>query len=153
MCLKYHEVGWVTNTSDIIEDMCKVEFIQSCVGFIACQICLYLALRYPIFRWKLCKGCVWENVKKTQDVCIQRSLVTGSRDWCATSQSPKWHMCEACRELKGHDSWSTTRQNVQFGQTVSSQLKLTTYSTCETESPECPIWMKIDFSHFSHTLL
>ena len=122
MCLKYHEVGWVTNTSDIIEDMCKVEFIQSCVGFIACQICLYLALRYPIFRWKLCKGCVWENVKKTQDVCIQRSLTTGSCDWLTIGKSPKLHTCEACRELKGHDSWSTTRQNIQFGQVVSSRL-------------------------------
>ena len=153
MCLKYHEVGWVTNTSDIIEDMCKVEFIQSCVGFIACQICLYLALRYPIFRWKLCKGCVWENVKKTQDVCIQRSLTTGSCDWLTIGKSPKLHTCEACRELKGHDNWSTTRQNIQFGQTIRSRLNLVTCSTHKTESWECLVWMKIDFSHSSHTLL
>ena len=29
-----------------------------------------------------------------------------------TGKSLKWHTYEACRELKGHDSWSTTRQNV-----------------------------------------
>ena len=28
-----------------------------------------LAIRYPVFRWDLCKVCVRENVKKTQDVC------------------------------------------------------------------------------------
>ena len=26
--------------------------------------------------WELCKGCVWESVKKTQVLCIQRSLAT-----------------------------------------------------------------------------
>ena len=39
-----------------------------------------LEIRYPIFRWDLLKGCVSKNVKKTQDVCNQRSLATGSRD-------------------------------------------------------------------------
>jgi len=32
-------------------------------------------------------------VKKTQDVCTQRSL--------ATSKSPKWHTCGACRWVEG----------------------------------------------------
>ena len=63
-----------------------------------------LAIRYPIFRWKLCKGCVWESVKKTQVVCIQRSLATGSRNWLMTSKSPKlphvWRMQEAERSRK-----------------------------------------------------
>ena len=36
-----------------------------------------LAIRYPVFRWELCKGFVWKSVKKTQDVCIPRSLATG----------------------------------------------------------------------------
>ena len=112
-----------------------------------------LAIRYPVFRWELCKGCVWESVKKTQDVCIQRSLATGSRDCLATSKSPKGHTCEACRELKSHDSWSTTGQNIQSGQAVSSQFKIATRSTSKTESPECPVWMKTDFSHSSHTPL
>ena len=52
-----------------------------------------LAIRYPIFRWDLCKGSVGESVKKTQDVCTQRSLATG--------KSPKWHTCGACRGAEG----------------------------------------------------
>ena len=57
-----------------------------------------LAIRYPVFRWKFCKGSVWESVKKSQKCAIQGSLATGSRDWLATSKSPEWHTCEACRE-------------------------------------------------------
>ena len=71
-----------------------------------------LAIRYHVFRWELCKDCVWENVKKTQVVCIQRSLAIGSCEWLATSKSPKCHTCEVCRKLKGHDSWSTTGHKV-----------------------------------------
>ena len=29
-----------------------------------------LAIRYHVFRWELCKGCVWESVKKLKCVCI-----------------------------------------------------------------------------------
>ena len=54
-----------------------------------------LAIRYPVFRWDSCKGSVWENVKKSQKCAIQESL--------ATSKSPEWHMCEACR-----GSWRVT---------------------------------------------
>ena len=52
--------------------------------------------------------------EETQDVCIQRSLATG--------KLPKWHMCEACRDLKGYNNWSTTGQKVQFGLEVISRL-------------------------------
>ena len=83
-----------------------------------------LVIRYPVFRWDLCKGCVWESVKKTQDICNQRSLATRSRDWLITGKSPKWHMCEACRELKGHDSWSTTRQNVPLKYMLMERVKV-----------------------------
>ena len=48
---------------------CKVEFIQSCVGFIPCQIACNLAIRYLVFRWELCKGSVCESMKKVQEVC------------------------------------------------------------------------------------
>ena len=60
-----------------------------------------LAIRYPIFRWDLFKGCVSKNVKKTQDVCNQRSLATGSHDSVVTGKSPKWHMCKACKGSEG----------------------------------------------------
>ena len=43
-------------------------------------------------------------MKKLKLCAVKRSLMTGSRDWHATGKSPKWHMCEACRELKGHDN-------------------------------------------------
>ena len=84
-------------------------------------------------------------MKKLKLCAFKRSFTTG--------KSPKWHMCEACRELKGHDSWSITGQNVQSSQAVSLQLKLATRSTRKIESLECLVWMKIDFSYSSHTLL
>ena len=121
-----------------------------CLYFVP-NLLVISTIKYPVFRWELCKGYVCESVKKTQVVCIQRSLTTRSRDWLAIGKSPKCHTCEACRKLKGHDSWSTTRQKIHSGQAVSSQLKLATRSTCETESPECPIMQKYDFSHFSCT--
>ena len=40
----------------------------------------------------------------------------------ATRKSPKWHACEARRELKGHDSWSTIGQKVQSDLEVISRL-------------------------------
>ena len=79
--------------------------------------------------------------------------MTGSRDWHAIGKSPKWHMSKACRELKGHDNQSTIGKNVQSGQVVSLQLKLVTRSTRKIELPECPVWMKTNFSYSSHTLL
>ena len=103
------------------------------------------ALRYPVFRWELYKGCVWKNVKKTQDVCIKRSLTTG--------KLPKWHTCEVCRKLKGHDSWSTTGQKVQSGLEINSRLKLVTRSSHEAESLECFVLLKTDILHSSRTLL
>ena len=65
--------------------------------------------------------------EETQDVCIQRSLATG--------KSPKWHTCEACTELKGHDSWSTIGQKVQSDLEVISQLKLVTHSSRKARMP------------------
>ena len=81
-----------------------------------------LAIKYPVFRWELCKDCVWESVKKIHVVCIQKSLATRSYDWLMTSKSPKCHTCEARKKLKGHDSWRTTWRKVQSGQAVNSWL-------------------------------
>ena len=36
-----------------------------------------LAIRYPVFKWELCKGSMRESVKKTQDVCNSKEF----RDW------------------------------------------------------------------------
>ena len=75
--------------------------------------------------------------------------MTGSRNW----QIVKVATCEACRELKGHDSWSIIGQKVQFGLIVISRLRLVISSSREAELLECPIWMKYAFPHSSRTLL
>ena len=75
------------------------------------------AIRYLVFRWESCKGCVCESMKNSS-VCAIKSILV-------TDDSPKCHTCEACRKLKGHDNWSTIGQNGQSGQLVISQLKLT----------------------------
>ena len=113
-----------------------------------------LVIRYPIFRWELCKGCVWESVKKTQDVCTQEE----PRNWILRLASD-WQVAKGgtrvkhVGEMKGHDNWSTTGQNFQFGQAVSSWLKLVTRSSRGVESPKCPVWLKHDFLHSLYTLL
>ena len=48
-----------------------------------------LAIRYPVFRWELCKGSVWESVKNTQMCALKKGLATG--------KLLEWHSCEACR--------------------------------------------------------
>ena len=65
-------------------------------------------------------------MKKTQDVCTQEE----SRDWQVAKGGTR---VKHAGELKGHNSWSTTRQNFQSGQTVSSRLKLATRSNHELE--------------------
>ena len=55
------------------------------------------AFRNPVFRWKSCKGSVWESVKKNSRVCTQEGLC----DWISRLASrQRWHTCEACREAK-----------------------------------------------------
>ena len=39
---------------------------------------------------------------KNSSVCAFKTiLVTGTREWLATNDSPKCHMCETCGKLKG----------------------------------------------------
>ena len=89
------------------------------------------AIRYPVFRWESCKGSVWESVKNSSVCAFKSILATWTREWLTTDDSPKCHTCEACRKLKGHESWSTTRQNGQSGLSVISRLELTTYPNRE----------------------
>ena len=79
----------------------RLNLFNQVLAVFCAKFAFILVIRYSVFMWDLCKDCVWESVKKTQDMCNQRSLVTGSRYWLATGKSPKWHPCEACRELKG----------------------------------------------------
>ena len=71
-----------------------------------------LAIRYPVFRWELYKGSVWESVKNTQMCALKKGLATESCDWRVTKGNTR---VKHARELKGHASCSTTRQNFQFG--------------------------------------
>ena len=66
--------------------------------------------------------------------------MTGSRDWQVAKGGTR---VKHERELKGHANCCTTGQNFQSGQVVSLQLKLTTCSSRELESPECPVWLKL----------
>ena len=86
-----------------------------------------LAIRYPVFRWESCKGCVQKSVKNSRVSAFRKVLVTRSHEWLATSDLPKFHSCEVCRKLKGHDSWSITGQKGQSRLAVISRLKLVTY--------------------------
>ena len=88
-------------------------------------------IRYPVLRWESYKGCMWETVKNSSVCAIKSILATGTSEWLAIEDSPKCHTCEACRKLKGYDSWSTTRQKGQSGQSVILRLKLVTCPICE----------------------
>ena len=44
----------------------------------------------------------------------------------------KCHTCEACRKLKGQDSWITTGQKVQSSDSIIWRLKLATHPSHES---------------------
>ena len=71
-----------------------------------------LAIRYPVFRWDLCKGSVRESVKKTQMCTLKKCLATRSRDWRVAKGDTR---VKHVGELKGHASCSTTGENFQSG--------------------------------------
>ena len=89
------------------------------------------AIRYLVFRWESCKGCEWESVKNSSVCAFKRILVTRTRKWLTTDDSPKCHTCEACRKLKGHDSWDTTGQKWQSCQSIIWRLELATCPSCK----------------------
>ena len=91
------------------------------------QFACISAIRYPVFRWESCKGCLWESVKNSSVWAFKEVLVIGSHEWLATGDSLKCHMCEACRKLKGHYSWSITGQKGQSSLAIILRLKLVTH--------------------------
>ena len=52
---------------------CKVEFNQPSYWFHVKFACI-LAISNPVFRWKLCKGCVWECVNKFKCIDLASDL-------------------------------------------------------------------------------
>ena len=105
------------------------------------------AIRYHVFRWELYKDCVWKSVKNSSVWAFREVLTTGYSEWLATGDSPKCHTCEACRKLKGHDSWSTTGQK----RTIWPSSYLATHPN--SKSPKHPVLQKNVSSHSSRTLL
>ena len=81
----------------------------------------------------------------------------GPRD-CISQLAYDWQVAKGgtrvkyAEELKSHASWSTTRQNFQSDQAVSSRLRLVTQSSCEAKSPDHPVWEKLTFHIPTNTL-
>ena len=109
----------------------RLNLCNHVLGLFCAKFACILAIRYPVFRWESSKDCVWESVKNLSVWAFREVLVTGSHEWLMTGDLPTCHTCEACRKLKGHDSWNTTRQKGQFGLVVISWLKLTTHPSSE----------------------
>ena len=83
-------------------------------------------------------------MKKCSSLC----KVAGTRDWTSLVA----HGLQATRsctrakhveKLKYHASWNTTRQKVQTGHSVSSQLELTAQSSREAKLPTSSILEKL----------
>ena len=86
---------------------------------------------------------VYERVwRKRSRVCTQQDLATRSRVWQVAKADTHVKYAE---KLKSHASWSTTEQNFQSDQIVSSRLKLATQSNREIKSPNHSIWEKLTF--------
>ena len=85
------------NLNFVFKIILRLNLINHSVGFISCQFASNSALSNPVFRWKSCKGSVWESVKKSLRMCTQQ----GTRDWISRLAShQKMHMSEASRGAK-----------------------------------------------------
>ena len=130
----------------------RLNLINHFVGFIPYKFACNSALRNPVFRWKLCKGSVWESVKKCSRLCTE----AGTRDWISWV-AHDWQAARGCTQVKHveklnrHTNYSTIGQKVQIGHSVSSQFELMTQSSREAKSPASSILEKltlcIPFTH------
>ena len=97
--------SWVKMNVDVARSSSKAFVRLNLFNHVLALFCAKFTcnsvIRNLVFRWELCKGCMWESVKIWWSAYNQRAF----RD---THQ--KCHMCEVCRKLKGHDSWIITRQ-------------------------------------------
>ena len=129
-----------------------MNLINHFVGFILCQFACNSALRNPVFGWESCKGSVWESVKKCSRLCIE----AGTCDWILWVAC-NWQAARGCTQVKHakklnrHASCSTTRQKVQIGHSVSSQLELMTQSSRKAKSPASFVLKNWLFAFHSHT--
>ena len=95
-------------------------------------------IRYLVFRWELCKGCVWESVKKFKCVSIQEVshdwISRLTRDWQLAKMPHVWSM------PKAEGSWQL--EHYRTKSTIWPDNYLATHLTRKTESPECPVLQK-----------
>ena len=103
-----------------------------------------LTISNPVFRWKSCKGSVWESVKKYLSLC----KVSGTRDWISRvarglQAARSCTRAKHAEKSKRHTSWSTTGQKVQTGHSVSSRLELAVQSSREAKSPTSSVLKKM----------
>ena len=107
-----------------------------------------LAISNLVFRWELCKGSVWENVKKCSRLCNE----VGARGWISRVIRGL-HVARRCTQvkhaekLKHRASCSTTGQKIQIDHSVSSWFGLATQSSREAKSPVHSIMKIIDSSY------
>ena len=110
------------------------------------------ALRNPVFRWELCKGSVWESVKK----CLRLCSKAGTRSWISweargLQAAKSCTRTEHAGELNSHASWGTTGQKsrlaIQLAHSLNSRL-----SQVARSSRQLTLFWKIWlFAFHSHT--
>ena len=116
---------------------CKVKFIQSfCWLYSMPNLLVIQHLETPYFCGNHVRVVCERVWRKAQECAFKKGLAIGSQ----LANHQRWTRVMHARELKSHANLSTTGQNFQNGQAVSSQLKLTTRSSHNLESLECPIW-------------
>ena len=94
-----------------------------------------LAISNFVFRWELCKGSVWESVKKCSRPCSEAE----TRSWIlrvahGLQAARRCTRVKHAEKLNHRVSCSTTGQKVQTGYLVSSRLGLATQSSREAKS-------------------
>ena len=123
---------------------CKVEFNQSSCWFYSVSKACNLAISNHVFKWELCKGSVWESVKKCSRLCSE----AGTRCWIlrvahGLQSARRCTRVKHVEKLNHYASCSITWQKVQTGHSVSSRLGLATLSSCETKSPVHSVMEKL----------
>ena len=95
-----------------------------------------LAISNLVFRWKSCKGSMWENMKKCSRMCSE-VRTRGWISWVARSlqAARRCTRVKYVEKLNCRASCSTTGQKVQTSHSVSSRLGLATQSSRETKLP------------------
>ena len=115
------------------------------LALLCAKFACILAFRYPVFRWELCNGCVWESVKKFKCVYIGgfSRLDLTSDLWLATRQNA------TC--VKHVGSWRVTIVGtLQDKKGPSSLAVISRLIPVASKSPEHPILQESDFLHSSH---